>query len=155
MSATCLEYEPRSAEQFDFSRAPLFRKSATLKKASVEWATERTDVVTNIGGIEETKNIAQPGDAIVTGPAGERYVVAGRKFSQLYEETPADPTRYVSKNVVRAIQLARDTEIVAPWGEKQRVKAKGYVVQSVAQPSDVYLIEEGAFAATYSPFERH
>ena len=91
----------------------------------------------------------------MTGPSGERYVIAGKKFADLYEEDPGDPTRLVSKNVVRAIQLAQDTEIVAPWGEKQRVKAKGYAVQSVARPTDVYLIDGAAFAGAYSRVERH
>ena len=155
MSADQIEYQRRSAEQFDFSAAPLFRKSATLKKSSVERATAAREVVTTIAGAEETKNIAKPGDAIVTGPGGERYVIAGEKFADLYDDDPADPTRFVSKNRVRAIELVQNTEMVAPWGETQRAKSGGYVVQSAASPGDVYLVEGAAFQETYAPVGAH
>jgi len=122
-----------------------------LKKSDVEVATEPQEVVTVINGKEETRNKAETGDHIITGAKGERYVIKAAKFGGLYEEDPTDTSRYISKNVIRAIQLDENTELTAPWGEKQRAAKGGYVAQRVDNPSDIYLIEEGAFKATYAP----
>jgi hypothetical protein len=143
----------RDRREFDFSQAPVFRKTAALKMSAVEWAAAEQEVVTLIGGAEETRNKAKPGDAIVTGEAGERYVIDRKRFDELYRPDPRDGSRYVSTNVVRAIWLAEATELLAPWGEMQRVEAGGFVVQPLDRPDDVYLIEGQAFAAAYSPAE--
>ena len=141
----------RAAADFDFSAAPLFRKTAALKRSSVEWAAEAQEVVTVIGGVEETRNRAKPGDAIVTGDQGERYVVDRARFAEVYRPDPNDDSRYVSTKLVRAIALAEPTELVAPWGELQRVEAGGFVVCPLDRPDEVYLIERETFAASYSP----
>ena len=106
-----------------------------------------------IDGREETRNIAQSGDAIVTGGAGERYVIKAEKFGALYASDPCDASQYVSKNVVRALELAEKTELLAPWGQLQRADAGSFVVQPLANPTDVYLIAREAFLATYAPIE--
>lgn len=141
----------KEGSEFDFSKAQVFRKTAALDKSNVEIATTPHEVVTVINGKEETRNQAQPGDRIITGVKGERYVIKEAKFGGLYEEDPADSSRYISKNVIRAMQLGENTELTAPWGEKQRAAKGGYVAQRVDNPSDIYLIEEGAFKATYAP----
>jgi len=147
-------FRRREPRDFDFSRAPTFRKTATLDGASIEWATGAQPVVTVIRGVEETRNLAKPGDAIVTGAAGERYVIDARRFAQLYRRDPSDGSRYVSTSVVRALRLTEATELLAPWGEAQRVEAGGFAVQPLDRPDDVYLIDGRAFADAYAPFER-
>lgn len=137
------------ASSFDFTDAPLFRKKTTLLKSKVELVQTPREVVTTIKGKEETRQTAKIGDYIITGEVGEQYIIPAAKFPNLYVKDPSDPTRYISKNVVRAIELTEDTELLAPWGEKQRTPAGGVVVKSEVN-GDVYLIEEGAFAVSYA-----
>lgn len=139
-----------TAEEFDFSAAPVYRKTATLDKSNVEVSKGTQDVVTTINGKEETRNVANDGDHIITGVKGERYVIKAAKFPNLYEQDPENPDRYRSKNVVRAIELTEPVEIKAPWGEMQRADAGGRICQAVANASDVYLIEKDAFEKTYA-----
>jgi hypothetical protein len=140
----------REASSFDFSNADTYRKTATLNKSKVETAAQDQQVETVINEKVETTNTAHEGDKIITGPKGERYVLTGAQFDKMYQEDPSNPSRYISKQVIRAHTLTEDTEITAPWGEKQRAAKGGVVAQSVSNPRDVYLIEEGAFKATYS-----
>ena len=145
------EFTYRESTSFDFSNAPVYRKSATLDKSQVETATAKQDVVTTINGKEETRNTAEAGDKIITGVKGERYVIKQAKFGGLYEEDPSNSSRYISTNVIRAIPLEEPTELTAPWGEKQRAKKGSFVAQRVDEPADVYLIEKSAFEMTYAP----
>lgn len=140
----------RDASSFDFSNADTYRKTATLDKSNVETATQTQQVETVINGKVETMNTANEGDKIITGPKGERYVIRKEKFDSLYGQDPNNPNGYISKQVIKAQTLTEDTEITAPWGEKQRAPKGSMVAQSVANPKDVYLIEEGAFKATYT-----
>ena len=128
----------REKSDFDFAQAPVYRKTATLTKANIEIAQEAHDLVTMINGVEETRNRAEPGDHIVTGSQGERYIIKAAKFASLYEQDPSNPDAYISKNVVKAIRLSENTELTAPWGEKQRALAGGVVVQSLLNHNDIY-----------------
>lgn len=139
----------KKASAFDFSKAPVYRKTAVLKKSQVKIAAKKQDVVTMINGQEETRNLARAGDVIVTGVKGERYVMKPAHFRALYEEEK--PGRWRAKTKVRALTLVENTELLAPWGERQRTRKGGVVVQRVGKPRDVYLIEAKAFAETYAP----
>jgi len=143
-------YRFASAAEFDFSRAETFRKRAPLPREKVEVSRSTQEVVTHVGAREETRNTARPGDVIVTGINGERYVIAAARFPDLYEPDPHNPKVFRSKSVVRAIKLAEPLEIMAPWGERQRVDAGGRICQVVGKPSDVYLIEQDSFERTYA-----
>lgn len=142
-------FRPVTARDFDFAAAPIYRKSAWLRADQIEVAKARQPVITRIGGIEETRNIARKGDRIVTGPRGERWVIKAGDFAKLYKRDTGRPDRLLSKSRVHAIKLKEGVELVAPWGEKQRARAGGYVVQRVGSRRDVYLIEEIAFKRTY------
>jgi hypothetical protein len=148
MSEQIFKY--REGSEFDFSNAPVYRKATTLAKSQVEVAKSSQEVVTVINGKEETRNTASAGDHIVTGVKGEKYIIKAGMFPGLYEEDPADPSRYISKNVIRALVLSEDTELTAPWGERQRAEKGGVVAQRVDDPKDIYLIEKGAFESTYA-----
>jgi hypothetical protein len=142
------KFQPADARDFDFSKAATYRKTATLKTSQVEIARKRQRIVTQINGTKETSNTAKPGDKIVTGPFGERYIIGANKFRQLYVRDRAHD-RYVSKARVQALKLRQNIELIAPWGEKQRALKGGYVVRRVGKARDVYLIEEAAFKKTY------
>ncbi|HVY02291.1 MAG TPA: hypothetical protein VG983_01440 [Caulobacterales bacterium] len=146
-------YKFREAAAFDFSNAPVYRKVAPLKASQIKIAARRREVVTHINGEEETRNVARPGDIIVTGVRGERYVMTPRHFKALYEKDPDRAGRYRAKTKVRALKLTENTELMAPWGEKQRARKGGVVVQRIGRPRDIYLIEAKAFRETYAPVE--
>jgi hypothetical protein len=140
----------RQAASFDFSQAPVYRKTATLDESRIEVVAVAQEIVTTIQGREETRNRAAPGDRIITGALGERYVIKREEFDRLYERDPSEPSRFISKSVIRALPLQENTEIVAPWGERQRALKGGFVAQRVGSPADVYLIDEQAFKAGYA-----
>ena len=103
----------------------------------------------------ETVNTANPGDAIVTGKKGERYVVSADDFRKLYEPLTDEngkitDGRYLPKNIVKCIKNPTGQEIIidAPWGGKQTGGADCMIVESQIN-GDRYLIERGAFEMTY------
>ena len=103
----------------------------------------------------ETVNTANPGDAIVTGKKGERYVVSADDFRKLYEPLTDEngmitDGRYLPKNIVKCIKNPTGQEIIidAPWGGKQTGGADCMIVESQIN-GDRYLIEIGAFEMTY------
>ena len=60
------------------------------KAVRPEFATERRALTTSFRRADgqqyvETENIAEVGDAIITGPEGERYSIAAADFAALYE----------------------------------------------------------------------
>jgi hypothetical protein len=140
-----------TASNFDFSSAKVYRKTAKLDKSNIEISDGIQVISTIVNGKEETRNVADNGDYIITGFSHERYVIKASKFPKLYEEDPEEPDQYRSRNVVRAIQLTEAVEIEAPWGEIQRADAGGRICQSVADETDVYLIEKQVFENTYAP----
>lgn len=147
--ATELVYHYRDIRAFDFSQAPVYRKTATLLKSNVEIVTGTQEIYTVINGRLETKNTAQTGDRIITGVKGERYILNAENFAATYEEDLADPSRYLSKNFIYALQPEDNIELIAPWGERQRTVRGGYVAQRLGNLNDIYLIEEDAFHRTY------
>ena len=131
----------------DFEKSgALFKKTAKLDSSNIEIAEEAQEIVTKIGDHEETRNTAEPGDRIVTGPYGERYVVTANKFEKLYETNPNNPEEFQSKGTVRGVVLTEDVSFEAPWGEKMHIKAGGTLVKN---GDDIYGIDEATFAQTY------
>jgi hypothetical protein len=122
-----MSHDPRHV--FDYSDAPVYRKTATVLTANVEDVAKPQDVQTIINGKIETVNRAEVDDKIITGPVGERYVITKDQFEKLYEVDSTDATRYRSKNVVSVICLEEDTELVAPWGALQHATKGDFVVQ--------------------------
>jgi len=114
-------------------------------------------IITEEDGTErvETINTANPGDAIVTGKKGERYVVSAEDFSKLYEPLTDEngvitDGRYLPKNIVKCMKNPTGQEIIidAPWGGEQTGRADCMIVESQIN-GDRYLIEIGAFEMTY------
>lgn len=142
-----------TADDFDFTGAPLFRKTATIPVANVVFAKGGEKVVTlqsgAAGEFTETTNIARPGDAIVTRGPGDSYVP--KKFSNNFEINPANSSEYRSKNFGRAIFQDEDFVITAPWGEDQRIMAGGVIFQSLAGAApEVYGNQGDSFEADYA-----
>ena len=103
----------------------------------------------------ETVNTANPGDAIVTGKKGERYVVGAEDFGKLYEPLTDEngvitDGKYLPKNVVKCMKNPTGQEIIinAPWGGEQTGGADCMIVESQIN-GDRYIVERGAFEMTY------
>jgi hypothetical protein len=142
-----------TANDFDFTNAPLFRKTATIPVTNVVFAKGGEKVVTlqsgSAGQFVESTNVAQPGDAIVTRGAGDSYIP--KKFSNNFEINPGNPGEYRSKNFGRAIFQDEDFVIAAPWGEDQAIMAGGVVFQSLAGDApEVYGNQAASFEADYA-----
>lgn len=148
MSGNFRKIDPQSV---DFSESPTFRKTAKLNDSDIEICTGEQEIVTIIDGLEETRNTAKEGDRIVTGPKGERYVIAGDKFEKLYEANPDNVEEFRAKGTIHATHVTENISFTAPWGEEMYIKAGGVLVQN---GDDIYGIEEDAFAQTYGRADR-
>lgn len=138
--------------------APVFAKKG---KVQARVAAEREEVRTTLAdGTEETVNVAEPGDVVVTNPGGERYVLKADNFAKRYEATEEEGV-FRAKGMARAVAnpTGTDIEIMAPWGEPQ-YGGPDCMVATVFDPdqpdvigADRYIIGGEEFAETYAPFE--
>jgi hypothetical protein len=136
----------------DFRTSGLYRKTATLPLCNVTVAVGGESVITMQTAQDgsryvETTNTAESGDRIITRSDDDRYIIKASKFDGLYEIDPTNPLQYRSKNTGRAIFLTEDTDIQAPWGELQHIKAGGVVFQ--ASNGDVYGNQAHSFEADF------
>jgi hypothetical protein len=142
-----------SVGNFDFSRAPVFLKTATLAVENFRVAERRELVITRQpdegGEFVETGSTAEPGDWIVTRSENDEYTIKADLFSQLWEIDPDNPERYRAKNFGKAIRVHQDVTIDAPWGERQHIKAGGVVFQSGATDA-VYGNQKKTFEADFA-----
>lgn len=130
------------------------------KAVEVEFSETAQEIKTIITEEDRTErveaiNTANPGDAIITGKKGERYVVSAEDFGKLYEPLTDENGvinngRYLPKNVVKCMKNPTGQEIIidAPWGGEQTGGADCMIVESQIN-GDRYLIERGAFEMTY------
>lgn len=146
------EYTAKLAE------APVFAKKAEVN-ATVAAGGEVVETIL-ADGTRETTNTANPGDAIITNPGGEQYIIPAETFNKRYEIT-AEEGVFRAKGMARA--LRNDTgapiEIMAPWGEPQ-FGDENCMIATVFDPdkpdeigADRYIIGADEFADTYGPIE--
>lgn len=129
-----------TADDFDFSKAPRYRKTATIRADQVQVAKGGEEVITRQpnkdgkGSFVETKNVAKPGDRIVTRSPGDSYVISSEKFPKLYEADPNNPGVYRSANSGRAVRVKQDVQIKVKWStgqeEIQTIKKGGVIFKS-------------------------
>ena len=111
-------------------------------------ATSEMKVVTITADGKETENTAAPGDIIMSGPSGEKYVVKAAKFEKLYakqddgtvipEQSPRQVARYDGKDEVT---------FTAPWGEQMVLKPGDYLVKD---GDGFYRIAKKEYEITYN-----
>lgn len=138
--------------------APVYAKKAIVQARQV---AEREEVRTTLtDGTEETVNVAEPGDIVVTNPSGEKYVLKPDNFAKRYDATDEEGV-FRAKGMARAFQnpTGADVEIMAPWGEPQ-YGGPDCMIATVFDPeqpdvigSDRYLIGGEEFRTTYGPAE--
>ena len=129
----------------DGNEVAYFKKVGEIKanKALVE-----TSVVTTIDGEQETINTANVGDYIVTGAAGERYVLTADKLESRYKHKGGDT--YIATGGCYAVQYeGASFTFKAPWGEDMICNSGDYICSTVTNGDDVYRIEQSVFNKTY------
>ena len=128
----CLK--PHFPQNFDFSEAPFFFKTARLPVAFVTIAQggehiENLHPDKNGSTFKQNDIIANAGDRIIARAGQDVYTVPADKFEAIYVIDPEDPTQYMSRNAGRAIFLKEDTTITSTRGHEQYIKAGGVVFQ--------------------------
>ena len=120
-------------------------------------ATRETAVNTVLAdGTQETSNIAEPGDVIVTGVGGERWVVKPETFQTRYVLKRSGKAIYIARGQIVAFQnpFGRRICMMAPWGEIQ-YGSEDCMIADVFDPAtqqpagEPYLIGAEEFAKTY------
>lgn len=133
-----------------------FRKNVTVGMRPAIPGEEITTIMND--GHVETKNTAKEGQVVIKNPAGEQYLIDGKKFEDRYEysKNPSvDDDGFVSYdakgNPMKIIRLNQDenVEFIAPWGEVMRIQGGGVIVFN--GPTDIYGIQPKEFAQTYKP----
>ncbi len=131
----------------------VYRKTGEYRAQKAEVSTP---VETVLDGKVETKNVAYPGDFIVTGAAGERYVVKPDIFASRYEPKQGQAGVYLARGHVKAIPnpFGRPLHVLAHWGEIQHGAADCMIVDIYDTAAGKrfghpYLISRAVFDATY------
>jgi len=111
-------------------------------------------------GTTETKNTAKTGDAIITNPGGEEYIVGAEKFGKRYEPKEGEGNEgiFVATGHCKAIDNPWEQPItmMASWGEMQNGQrdckiADTYDVGTHTLGGEPYIIGSTEFAQTYRP----
>lgn len=146
------EYTTKLAE------APVYAKKAEVNAVIASGGEVIETVLAD--GTKETTNTAGAGDAIITNPGGEQYIIPAETFNKRYEATSEDGV-FRAKGMARAFKndTGAPIEIMAPWGEPQ-FGDENCMIATVFDPdnpdhvgSDRYIIGAAEFAETYGPIE--
>lgn len=143
------EWAPRLAD------APIYKKVAAVH-AEIAQGGEVIQTVLADGTVETT-NTAEPGDAIVTNPGGEKYIIKAHKFGTLYDPTDEEGV-YKAKGKIRAIPnpTGQPIRIMKSWGEQigdeNAFIAATYDAENPDVVSDIRIIGRDEFNATYATY---
>lgn len=138
--------------------APIFRKqgevSATIAQGGETVVTKLAD------GTTETRNTAKAGDAIITNPGGEQYIIGAEKFGARYEPKEGVEGVFLAKGHCRAIDnpWVQSITMMASWGEMQNGAkdckvADTYDIDTQVLGGEPYIIGLAEFRQTYKPVE--
>jgi PGDYG protein len=137
------------------NRGKVYRKIGQVRAKPASTTTLVETVLSD--GTRETTNRAQPGDFIVTGTGGEKYVIKRETFFTRYEPKPGTKTIYTARGFVVAVPnpYNRPIAINASWGEVQHGAADCMIAdifdaasgQRAGQP---YIIGRAEFGKTYA-----
>ncbi len=132
-------------EYADQARDRIAAKDVTIQARPATPGEEITTVMKD--GHVETKNIAKPGDMVVTNPGGEQYIVSGEKFPKKYVPTDADGVFKPAGGPAKIELVDHNISFKAPWGEDMKIKAGGVLVNN--GNGDIYGIQPDEYKQTY------
>lgn len=143
------------------AEAPIYKKQGEVR-ASIAQGGEV--VVTKLAdGSTETRNTANPGDAIITNPGGEQYIIDAVKFGKRYEPKLGENGKpekgiFSAKGYCRAIDnpWGQPITMMASWGEMQNGArdakiADTYDIETRTLGGEPYIIGRAEFVQTYKP----
>ncbi len=154
--------QPLTPADFDAVAAALGEAPQRVRKigfVAAQLTVERRTIITRWNG-KETSAVAEPGDWIATNMNPDRqvlrdadgqlnvYVIPASRFAALYARDDGSTSHggiYRSLAIVQALYFGDGLDIVAPWGETQRV-ASGYLLNN---GHEVYGNAKQTFEATY------
>ncbi len=132
-----------------------YRKNGYVRARRVSVATPVLTILAD--GRQETRNVAAPGDYIVTGPGGEQYVVKPEVFAARYERKPGSRDVYFAHGQIVAIPnpLGSAVHLAASWGEVQSGSADCVIADTLdpatkKRAGRPYIIDRAEFEKTYS-----
>jgi hypothetical protein len=139
--------------------APVYKKQGEVR---AQIAAGGEEVVTTLAdGSVETKNKAEQGDAIITNPGGEQYVIKADKFVKRYEAKAGEEGVYSAKGYCRAIDnpYGEPITMMASWGEMQNGQidckiADTYDLETQQVGGEPYIIGRAEFNDTYKPADK-
>lgn len=123
------------------------------RKAKPIWA-RRVEVACEVESIEGRLQ-AQPGDYLCRGIAGEQWPQKESKLLEKY--SPSDQLgvsgwqRFDPKEdsePVEATRVDQSFRVISQWGELAG-KANDYVVRSKSDPTDIWVVDNAIFEASY------
>lgn len=128
----------------------------TSKKTFYVHTGQPHQVVTSIKGEKETTNTCNPGDFVITGPKGEKYVIPPHKLPNSYNlidnvlVTRQQPrlVAHISRKILKELRLPAAITFTASWGEDMILKAGDYLVKE--DEHNFYRIESSVFKTTYA-----
>jgi hypothetical protein len=141
------------AEALDRDGKP-YRKNGEFRAERVSVATPVETILAD--GRKETKNVATPGDFVVTGTGGERYVVKPEVFAARYGRKRGTGDVYLARGEIIAVPnpLGRAIRFWASWGEVQ-TGAADCMIADMFDPAtrkragQPYIIGRAEFEKTY------
>jgi hypothetical protein len=144
--------------------APIYKKQGEVRAHIAQGGEE---VVTRLAdGSYETRNVAKPGDAIVTNSTGEQYIVEAVQFWKRYEPKVGEDGRaqegvFTAKGYCKAIDNPFGTPItmMASWGEIQSGAIDCKITDTFEPETnkmggEPYIIGHTEFHQTYKPVQR-
>ncbi|WP_213348010.1 PGDYG domain-containing protein [Candidatus Vampirococcus lugosii] len=106
-------------------------------------------IITNTSNGNETINNAKEGDIIISGIRGEKYVIEGNTFSNLYEgEIGSDIYPEQSPRYVAIYTGNKQFHFKAPWGENVLLNPGDYIIKE--DVGKYYVIAKEEFEITYN-----
>lgn len=138
--------------------APIYQKQGEVRAV---FALGGEVVVTILAdGTIETRNTAKKGDAIITNPGGERYIIGAEKFARSYEPKEEEEGVFIAKGHSKAIVNPWEVPItmVASWGKMQNGQsdcmiADTYDIKTGTLGGEPYIIAPREFNQTYRPVQ--
>ncbi len=153
-NAASIPQEQAIAEALD-REGKIYRKTGEVRARRVDVPTKVVTILAD--GRRETKNVAAPGDYIVTAPGGEQYVVKPDVFAARYKMKRGTGDVYLAHGEIVAVPnpLGRVLHLPMSWGEVQTGLAD-CMIADVFDPATKkragrpYIIDRTEIEKTYS-----
>lgn len=128
-------------------------------------AIKEHEVITSIAGKEETRNIALPGDYVLKGISGEKYVVHPEAFAKRYKVTSTNSWNQMQANddhenegsaiatgeCYGIVWESDDDKFESPWGGDMIINKGDMLVSPDDKFTQAYRIAIDEFNKTYVP----